>query len=177
MTRQNRNRVINVGIFFLPILLVKAAALLIGGTPGSVGAAAPPTNAGSVKIPTVEMPTWSPEQLAAARHVSALRLEPFGPSPLLHGPPSKVADPVVEPRNNPPPPKREVPPPSVSVQMILVRSDGDNIALIDRKSYRVGDPLGDRGWVVTAIDGVSRSVTIFHAESGREHTLLVPLPR
>ena len=64
----------------------------------------------------------------------------------------------------------------VSVQVIL-RSRRGNVALIDRKRYRVGDAIGADGWFVEEIDGVARSVLIVHRESGEKATLVVPLPR
>jgi hypothetical protein len=69
------------------------------------------------------------------------------------------------------------PPPDVRVKMILTRSDGNHVALIDRKRYVVGDALGDRGWYIIEIDGPARAVTIEHRLSGSTASLTVPLPR
>jgi hypothetical protein len=68
-------------------------------------------------------------------------------------------------------------PPDVTVRAILTRSDGKHIALIDRSRCRVGDPIGDAGWVIIEINGPDRAVFIEHQPSGEKATLSVPLPR
>ena len=60
------------------------------------------------------------------------------------------------------------------MQMIL-RSRSGNIALINRKRYRKGDSLGERGWIVERIG--DRSVDIVHKDNGDQHTLVVPAPK
>jgi hypothetical protein len=162
-------------VFLLPLLLVKGGGLLTGGGPSGASASTGPAPQPSVEAVPVESPEWSDEQLAAAARVNELRSRPFGPSPLLH-----VVAPKIEPviPDDPLPDTRvEVPPPDVNVKMILTRSDGNHIALIGRRHYRVGDAIGDDGWVITKIDGAARSVEIEHEPSGRSATLTVPLPR
>lgn len=162
-------------VFLLPLLLVKGGAVFTGGGPGGASASTGPAPLLPIDVVTAEGPDWSDEQLAAAAHVVHLRSQPFGPSPLLHVELPEVRpvvpdNPVIDTRV-------EVPPPDVNVKMILTRSDGNHIALIGRKHYRVGDAVGDDGWFITLIDGPARSVQIEHKPSKRTATLTVPLPR
>jgi hypothetical protein len=162
-------------VFLLPLLLVKGGALFTGGGPGGASAATGPTPKPPIEVTPNAGPEWSDEQLAASAHINHLRSQPFGSSPLLH-----VAAPQIQPvvPDNPVPDTPvEVPPPDVNVKMILTRSDGNHIALIGRKHYRVGDAIGDPPWHITNIDGPARSVEIVHKPSERTATLMVPLPR
>jgi hypothetical protein len=158
--------------FLLPLVLVKGGAMVTGSGPAE--AQATPGNAVEPpKIPGPPLPrAWSVEERAAADRVAFLRTQPFGRSPLAH-----VA--VVPVKDDPPPPKRveKIEPPKAIVRAILTRSDGNHIALIDRKRFRVGDPIGDKGWFIVEINGPDRAVSIEHQPSGETATLNVPLPR
>ena len=160
-----------LGAFLLPLILVKASALLIGQPPQGANAAngaATTVDGGVIEIFT---PQWSSEQIAATHRTEGLREMPFGESPLLHVRSNSGIDPI-----DPPDRRKTIEPPDVSVGMVL-RSRFGNVALIDRKRYRVGDAIGADGWFVEEIDGVARSVLIVHRESGEKATLVVPLPR
>ncbi len=159
-------KLMGLGVFILPLILVKGIALLGGEPPqGAVasGSGATTVNGGVIKIFT---PRWSVEQIAASQRVAELREVSFGESPLLHA--RMIGDTVIRPG------PFIITPPNVSVRMIL-RSGRGNVALIDRKRFRVGDPLGEDGWFVEEID--ARSVSIVHRESGKKATLVVPMPR
>ncbi len=160
-----------LGVFLLPLILVKGSAILIGQPPqGAVatGGGAITVNSGVIEIFT---PHWSLEQIAAMHRVEELRELSFGESPLLQARAISDIDPI-DPHDRTP----TITPPEVSVQMIL-RSRRGNVALIDRKRYRAGDAIGADGWFVEEIDGVARSVLIVHRESGKKATLVVPMPR
>ncbi|MHC4081650.1 MAG: hypothetical protein ACYS15_08140 [Planctomycetota bacterium] len=169
-----REKVAALIVFFLPLALVEGGALMLGG--GAAEAQARPV--GKVKPPDapvlMDPPTWTDEQRMVAEHIALLRTQPFGPSPLFH---VTAAPPPDRPDNDTRLVRPQVPPPDVVVQLILTRSDGNHVALIDRKRYQVGDAIGEHGWIVTRIDGSTRSVTIEHPPSERTATLLVPLPR
>ena len=86
--------------------------------------------------------------------------------------------PTVNPTPTPNPTGAENPilaPPDVTVKMILKSRNG-NIALINGRRYRVGDPIGIDGWVVDSINAAARSVVVVLPETGRQATLSVPLP-
>ena len=165
-------RLTGLGVFLLPLILVKGSALLVGQPPqGAVasGGGAMTADGGVIEIFT---PQWSSEQIAATHRVAELREVSFGESPLLHARPINDIDPI-----GPSPDRTTViTPPDVSVRMIL-RSHHGNVALIDRERCRTGDAVGEDGWFVEEIDAVARSVLIVHRKSGMKATLYVPLPR
>jgi hypothetical protein len=161
-------------VFLLPLLLVKGGGLVTGSGPAKAHAGPKPKNAAPKIAELPGPPEWAPEQLVAAQHIELLKSKPFSESPLFHAAPPPPPDqrPV-----QPVQPRQEVPPPDVRVKMILTRSDGNHVALIDRKRYVVGDPIGDKGWYIIKIDGPARAVMIEHRPSERIATLTVPLPR
>ncbi len=165
-------RIVTFGMFLLPLVLVKGTAVMLGRGP-EAAIADPVGNTTTATTATIEpvVREWTPEQLAAARHIESLRSQPFGASPLLHQEPPPPQD---DPRQHQTTPRIQ-PPPDVVVQIILKSSRG-NIALIDRKRYRVGDSIGE-GWVVKAIDADARSVLIEHTKTSEEATLVVSFPR
>lgn len=169
-----RSKVASIAIFLLPLLLVKGSALLLrDGAQQAQGASdgipvVPPPAA----LPSA--PAWTPVQQMAASHVAALRSMSFGSSPLYH-PQSASAVDTTEVEQ---PDQRVLePPPNVTVQIIMTTKGDGDVALIDRKRYRVGDSIGNGGWSVLRIDSHTRSVTLHHPPTDRTVTLLVPLPR
>jgi hypothetical protein len=162
-----------VVVFLVPVMLVKGGAILLGSGPAQArGSNVTPVDRPPLVLTPTE-PEWTELQQAAARHVVDLQSQPFGNSPFLH---LEVAQPDV-PDVDPQVTRREVPPPDVVVQAILIRRDGNHVALIGRKRFRTGDPIGEEGWFIKTIDGHSRSVLIEHPETERTATLSVPLPR
>ena len=171
-SQDSKSRLLGLGVFLLPLLLVKGTAMFIGQPAPTADASGGHSTTVGVSVIETFKPQWSPEQIGAAHRVEELRGLPFGDSPLLHA--RKIEDhgPVV-------PPDRtiiETEPPRVVVQVIL-RSRRGNVALIGGHSYRIGDEIGETGWIVMEIDPVARSVLIEHTASGREWSLVVPLPR
>ncbi len=168
MSGQNpKTKLMGLGAFLLPLILVKSSTLLIGQPPQAANAANGATivNDGVIEVFT---PEWSLEQIAATHQVEDLREVPFGESPLLHARKNSGIDPIKPDRST------TITPPDVSVRIILHSRHGD-VALIDRRRYRAGDALGEDGWFVEEID--ARSVSIVHRESGKKATLVVPMPR
>ncbi len=164
-----KTKLMGLGAFLLPLILVKGSALLIGQPPQGANAAngaATTVNGGVIEIFT---PQWSSEQIAATHRTEGLREMPFGESPLLHVRSNSGIDPI-----DPPHRRTTIEPPDVSVGMVL-RSRFGNVALIEGKRYSAGDALGEDGWFVEEID--ARSVSIVHRESGKKATLVVPMPR
>ena len=171
MTHDTKGKLTIAAVFFLLLVLVKGASMLfVQGGPQT--ATATTINITPVPPPALNGPAmdWTPEHIAAARHVDRQRHEPYGPTPLFHQE-RKIDGP--DPNDRPP---KDVPPPDYAVQMILKSRNG-NVALINRKRYRVGDALGDQGWFVVEIDSETRAVHLEHPETNRTHTLRVPPPR
>lgn len=167
-------RAASIAVFLLPLLLVKGAALLLrNGAPEARGASDGTLVVAMPALPQ-SAPTWTTDQQTAADHIAALRTLSFGPSPLYHPRAASAVEPAdVDPSD----PRVPDPPPAVKVQMILTTGGDGDVALIDRKRYRVGDPIGGGGWVVLKIDSITRSVTLHHPPTNRTETLPVPLPR
>ncbi len=166
MGRDPQSRALAIGVFLVPLILVKGTAIMMAeprGASGSTGPPPPPV------IPNLAAytPEWSEEQLAVVRRIEELREMSFGPSPLLHG--VEETQQVVTAR-----PTRHAPP--VVVVQAILRSSSGNLARIGRKIFREGDELGDTGWTIESIDAESRSVKIVHAKTDSVATLIVPLP-
>jgi len=177
--RGPRELSIDLGVFLLPLLLVKGTAIMMSEP--KEASATTPIVSGSAGIDSLDdyRPEWTLQQLVAADYIAELRGLPFGPSPLLH-----IVKRQSIPESNPNPNGNGdgnennvvVPPPDVTVKMILVSRNG-NVALMNHRRYRVGDALGTDGWVVKSINAETRSVVVEFRGTGREATLYVPLPR
>ena len=158
MTRDAKRRLATIGVFLLPVVLVKVVAAPMGHR-GPAAAEALNTPTPVVAIPGVAAPPqWSEQQRAAAQHVAYLRTQPFGPTPLYYDTPPA-----------PPPPDgggSSNSLPEVVVQMIMSSASGD-LVLINGQRYRTGERLRDTGWIVSEINASSRSVTLKHPASDR----------
>ena len=168
---QVRRRVIGLGVFVLPMVLVKVAGALLGGGPEDADARSippPPTHRTAPPVPPPDW-SWSDQQVAAAEYVAALRSRSFGDAPFYYR--KKAPDPgdgVIE---------VPVPDllPDVEVQMILSAPSG-NRALINGRPYGVGDLIDGIGWFVQEIDGMKYSVVLEHPETKRRTTIKVKVP-
>lgn len=174
-----KEKLVTAAVFVLPLVLVKMSAVLLGGGPepatGSTGSGG---DSPDISGMTTTL-TWTGEQRAAAEHIRFLRTQPFGPSPLFH---VAAIQPDIPDVPDVDPVEPEVPVPDVAVQMILTRTDGNHVALINRRRYREGEALLDQGWIIKKIDGQNRCVIIEHPGSDpprttRTETLVVPMPR
>ncbi len=156
MTRDAKRRLAAIGVFILPVVLVKVVVVLMGHRAPAV-AEASNTPTPVVAIPRgAAGPQWSEQQRAAAQHVAYLRTQPFGPTPLYYDTPPAPPDGGGSSNSLP----------EVVVQMIMSTASGD-LALINGKRYRTGDRLRDAGWIVTEINASSGSVTLKHPTSDR----------
>jgi hypothetical protein len=150
-------------MFFLPLVLVKATALFLGGTgPAEVSAAPAAAIPAPVAPITSTQRRWTEREQAAAEHISQLRDEPFGATPLYFEPRGGE---VVVAFEDP----EILSAPAFIVQAVLSSSAG-NTALIDGRPLRVGDALGETGWQIAEIDAEARSVTIRDTHTDRTAT-------
>ena len=166
------NRALAIGVFLIPLILVKGTAIMMAEPRGASGS----TGGGTVQVPNLpDLVAYSPEcteeQFAVLHRVEQLREMAFGPSPLLHGVEESQQATVADGGK-----PKSVAPPVAAVQAIL-RSSSGNLARIGRKLFREGDELGDTGWFVDTIDAESRSVKIVHRATESEAMLNVPLPQ
>jgi hypothetical protein len=165
LTSEGKRKLAAAGMFAMPIVLVWATGVMFGG-PASVKAepapvpVAPPTN------PVPVSANIAPEIKAAIDHIAASSDVPFGATPFLHG--RRPDDPGHED------PELE-PLPEFTLKAVMASSTG-NRALIDGRAYRVNDTIADTTWIVTAIDALSRTVTLEDPESKRAYTLEVDRP-
>ena len=148
------------------LLLLKTTIALLGGPSSAQATIQPalvidPSGGGAPQEP------WTAQQRAAADHIEFLKDQPFGPSP-LHRPAAPITPdqtPVVSQPNLP----------TVRVQMIMASVSG-SVALIDGKSYRVGDSLEKTSWIIAAIDADALAVTFKHARTGETTVISVQTP-
>ena len=158
LTSDAKRKLIAFGIFALPIGLVKVAATMLGGPGGAQAqttftvAPPPPPNA------TTQGVTLTPREQTVVDRIARLDDTAFGPTPMLHA--RTTGRRVVDPS----PQGQAVP--EFRVKAILISSTG-NRALIDGRAWKVGERLGDTGWIIIDINGDTRSVTIQEPETGR----------
>ncbi|MDY7107207.1 MAG: hypothetical protein SYC29_01085 [Planctomycetota bacterium] len=163
-TSETKRRLAAAGMFVLPLVLVKATAMFLGGT-GPAEVAAAPTPA----MPAVTPPPIEPAreiagartdgQQQAAEHIARLHAEDFGSTPLYYQSRDEEAEVVFEHPDLPPPPE-------FILQAVLASSSG-NTALIDGEALRVGDRLGDTDWQLIEIDVEARTVTVLDPRTER----------
>ncbi|NNM27030.1 MAG: hypothetical protein HKO59_13775, partial [Phycisphaerales bacterium] len=108
------------------------------------------------------------EAAAAVARIDTLAAEPFGATPFYH--PPRGSKPTTVDTPDPTPDVDYVP--DFKIKMIMA-TGGGNIALIDGARYRVGEELGNSGWMITEINSFKRSVSIEHEATGRVRTRYV----
>lgn len=169
MTIENKRRLMRIGVFLIPVVLVKGASFF--------SSAASPTGAEAAQAlaPVPETPVdaasndaISQERRDAAVKIAALYKQPFGETPLYFD----IREPA--PGDNQAV-KIDPGAPALIVQAILASSSGGgrDTALINNKMYKVGDEFEKSGWFITAIDNKSRAVTLKDSKSDREVTVNV----
>jgi hypothetical protein len=167
-SREMTRRATGIGVFVLPLILVKIVGSVLG-TGSPVGAEAAPVVANDLPVPIdVTGPlAWTASQFEAAEYAAALRDQAFGVSPMFH---PKAGGPVDLPEaTDGPRPQLQV-----TVTGIMDTATGA-IAFIAGGAYRVGD-LFQEAWRITAIDSVRRSVEFSHVETGSTEVRHVPMP-
>ena len=163
-TAETNRKLATLGIFVLPVVLVKMAGVFLGPVPAqAVTDLAPAIAAAPVGAGEEQGPDRVSEQ--ATQYARALQGEPFGAAPLFYefisgngeGPIMVVG---------------EIPPPEFEIGMILGSARGDTV-LIDDQTYRVGDLLGETTWRIVDINEDQRSVTLADTETERTVTRFV----
>lgn len=169
-TAETKRRLTDLGVFLLPLVLMQASGMVLShGGPRGVEASENDQEAAATAMTPLVPHEWSQAELDAAETVGALRAKPFGPAPLYY--PEDEPEPMevveVEPEPDPPP--------EVVLQAILASSNSAT-ALIDGKAHRVGDQIGQSGWVIVNIDPDLREVTIKDPTTDRSETIAVRRP-
>lgn len=169
LTSEGKRKLAAGGVFGLPMALVWLTSRMVGGPSSAEADEIPLALANLAPVDPVGVVAPNAAEAAAAEHVAKLANESFGPTPFHHHrqgetPVLVVGDP------------EEDPAPDFSVKLIMASSTGDR-ALIDGKSYRVGEELADTGWIIVDIDANSRSVSIRDPETSRVRTGTVNGPK
>lgn len=166
LTAETRRRLVIIGMFLVPVALVKATAVFYGsGSPAGAEAASVSLTPVDPSVASDRSPTLSAAESEAADRIAELYQQPVGASPLLHDvrSPEQVDEQPVDPGS-----------PNLLVQAILASEQG-NTALINGKMYRVGDVFDGTDWQVREINNTTRSVTIVNTTTGREITRAVKI--
>ena len=169
-TAETKRRLMNAGMFILPLFLVKGAGVMLStGGPRGVEAAVSGAEETPVIQTPIAAPQWSEAQLAVADYVQQLHDTPFGAVPLFF------------PQDQPEPAEiiqAELglqPPPEIVLQAILASANSAT-ALIDGKPHKVGDEIRDTGWVIIEIDPELRAVMIQDPQGDRVETIRAGRP-
>jgi len=166
LTTERKRRIVIIGMFRVPVGLVKGTAVFYGaGAPAGAEAATSKLTPVEPADVARQSSAWSPQHRAAAERVAALCQQPVGPSPLLHNVSADdgTGSHAVEPGA-----------PNLLVQAILASPEGST-ALLNGRMYRVGDTFDGTDWKVTAINNESRSVTLTNTSNGNEITRAVKM--
>jgi hypothetical protein len=169
-TNETKRRLAAAGMFILPLVLVKATAMFLGGTgPAEVAAAPAPAAPTVTPVPVASAPSapraWTDGQRQAAEHIARLHDEEFGSTPLFYQSRGAEAAVVFEDPDLPPPPE-------FILQAVLSSSTG-NTALIDGQALRVGDRVGETDWQIIEIDAQTRTVTVLDPRTERTEAVSV----
>lgn len=154
-------RLWSAAMFVLPVVAVKVAAALLGGSAPSAAKAGPvvgdPAAAVGDKTGAARI-EWTASQHQAAEHVRELSSTPFGPAPMFYAAKPQMV--VSQPQPEVAAPQPEAPViPEFTLHAVMTAS-GDNKAVINGHLCRVGDKVGDTGWRVREIDIDRRKVTL-----------------
>lgn len=168
LSAERQRRLVEVGVFALPIVLLRVTAMMFGGQPETADAGQSTREDPIVEAVAQPVFVWDREQIAAAEHVRALREEPFGVSPLRYR--------RAVPTQADPAPEVVTGPLRVRLSGII---DGTNgaVAFVDGEPRRVGDTVEEHRWEIIAIDVEQRLVRFRHTSSADEVTLVLPTPR
>jgi hypothetical protein len=178
MSAQIRERLLLLFVFLLPLLVVKGYGVFMKVPTPQTANAGTTSNTVNTTIASDPKRTWSRHERDAGEHIALLDARQYGPSPLDHRePPPPGPPPSTQPTIIKQPGNMRLTRPLVKLQLIWA-SDRVNIALIDGKRYREGDPLKNTGWIVTEIDGLKRRVRL-ESEDGEqtEYIFIDPPPK
>ena len=159
LTSERKRQLTVLGVFLIPVVLVKGTSTFYGGgSPASASAAINAVQQIETHAAVSNAIQWTDAQRAAAVRVAALYDAPFESTPLYYdavedgGGESMVpVDPSM---------------PTMIVQAILTGANGAT-ALINNTAYRVGDVFEETTWTIVEIDNDSRTVTLKNTNTGK----------
>jgi hypothetical protein len=169
--RKLQTRITALGVFILPVVLVKVTGALVGGgpdgaaaTPGDDAAAAPTASAAQPLV-------LSERQHAAAERIESLSAAGFGRNPLLY----RAAAAMDQPASAAP---LEIEPARRPDLRAIVAAGGPAgaSALVNGSWRREGDPVPG-GWTIVRIDAMQRTVTFRSDASHETISISIASPR
>ena len=168
-SNHTKRRLSDLGIFVLPVVLVKIAGTFLGtGSPSDASAAPTPVALDAIQQFAHVTTNYTEEQLELVEYISQLEQEEFGQTPMYYEPAEELPEILISED----PILMELPPPTMVIQAIISSSQGAT-ALINGKVYRVGDEVDESGWTVIEINADSRSLVIKENDSERTETVSV----
>ena len=161
LTPEQKRIGVRLAVLLTPLVMVKAAAMLLAapGPRSAAAAPAPAQNASAAAgLTTSPEPVATVVQQSAADHALRLSGRPVGPSPFYFHVADETDQPAITASGMV----------DFTVGAIMATSDG-NTALINGQLLRVGQEVGD-DCVIIHIDNDKRSVTVRHSRTGEELT-------
>jgi hypothetical protein len=171
-----KRKLISMGVFAAPVILVLGAKLYLG-SPGPSAAQATPVEQVTTdkKKKPIVAPTYSTRQKAAAEYIRRIGSQALAGCPFLYE--QRQTQPEQTPGTEPVASVYVDPAaPAFTVQAILSSSSGKT-ALIDGKACREGQKVRGTEWEVLKIDSDARSVTLRDSSSQRTITVQVEAPK
>jgi len=164
MPRPATDSLKSLGTVFAPIIVVLLTAAIFTSRGPSDVRGAPQTDEAITARVTTSIPAVTEAAVAAEGRVRALRDHAFGADPLLHdGTRRTTSQPIAEDEESFIP---EAPAPlHANLQAIMAGSAG-TVAVINGRSYRVGDRLPGERWRIALIDSDRRTVTFVDEATG-----------
>lgn len=157
----------SAGAFVLPILAIKAAAIMLGSaTPESAVANSEAAQPAATE-PASKPAAFTASQQAASKRIVELQELKFGASPLYYEPQTESA--------SAPTPAQPAVAPQFVLGAIMSTSRGSK-AVINGRPYAQGDAIGDSGWTLQSINSANRSVVLLDPATGHMQTITVALP-
>ncbi|MHC5023987.1 MAG: hypothetical protein ACYTGG_08755 [Planctomycetota bacterium] len=166
--RSLRQKLLRLGVFLLPVVVVKGlGSILAAPGPADVAAATIDPVVAEIVHSAPPTPNWSSDQLDAAARIVALRSEVFGSNPLFYEPSITSVDPT----------PAQTPNLTLDVRLQAIFSSPTSVtALINSRPYRVGETIKGTAWLVESIDSGARTAILRHEPSGTTRKLTVDRP-
>jgi len=168
-----KRKMLSLGIFCAPVLIVQATAAILGrGAPSAVSASAAPSTDG-VPVSSRAI-AWTSTQLAASARIAELNKQPFEPTPFLYDfdesrqPVEKELTETAEVSS----PDQ----PTFHLQAVMSTAN-DRQALINGRPYRQGQMIRSTTWTVLSIDVEARQALLRDSQTENTITVRVELTR
>lgn len=180
LSPETARRLVALGAFIVPVLLVKITASLLGADGPRAATGVQQANGNQQHSMMAQRSSGTSGHRMANRqqltdldrelqgHLASLRSSETVRSPMFYAPRSVRPE---QPESETEPDRLDV-----TITAIMTSSDG-HLTVIDGALHGVGDTTPDGRWRIVTIDSKSRSVTFEHVDSGERQTREVPVAR